>query len=244
MPEKYSLFLLLALLAEIVGTVSGFGSSILFVPIASLFFDFKLVLGITALFHVFSNLSKLYLFREGIRRDIVWKLGLPAVAAVVAGALLTRYIPQKESEVLMNMLLLILAVILFIRHNKALRPSLQNLIGGGLLSGFLAGLVGTGGAIRGLTLAAFQLEKNSFIATSAFIDLFVDSSRAVVYVYHQYFQQQHLILLPFLALVSLLGSRLGQLILKQTSEKAFRTIVLLVVAATALFQLSRYFWFA
>lgn len=235
---------MLALLAEIVGTVSGFGSSILFVPIASLFFDFKLVLGITALFHVFSNLSKLYLFREGIRRDIVWKLGLPAVVAVVVGALLTRYIPQKESEVLMNLLLLILAVILFFHHNKALRPSLQNLIGGGLLSGFLAGLVGTGGAIRGLTLAAFQLEKNSFIATSAFIDLFVDSSRAVVYVHQQYFQQQHLILLPFLALVSLLGSRLGQLILKHTSEKAFRTIVLLVVAATALFQLIRYFWFA
>jgi len=244
LPEKYSLFLLLALLAEIVGTVSGFGSSILFVPIASLFFDFKLVLGITALFHVFSNLSKLYLFREGIRRDIVWKLGLPAVVAVVVGALLTRYIPQKKSEVLMNMLLLILAVILFIHHNKALRPSLKNLIGGGLLSGFLAGLVGTGGAIRGLTLAAFQLEKNSFIATSAFIDLFVDSSRSIVYVYHQYFQQQHLILLPFLALVSLLGSRLGQLILKHTSEKTFRTIVLLVVTATALFQLSRYFWFA
>lgn len=235
---------MLALLAEIVGTVSGFGSSILFVPIASLFFDFKLVLGITALFHVFSNLSKLYLFREGIRRDIVWKLGLPAVVAVVVGALLTRYIPQKKSEVLMNMLLLILAVILFIHHNKALRPSLKNLIGGGLLSGFLAGLVGTGGAIRGLTLAAFQLEKNSFIATSAFIDLFVDSSRSIVYVYHQYFQQQHLILLPFLALVSLLGSRLGQLILKHTSEKTFRTIVLLVVTATALFQLSRYFWFA
>lgn len=50
MQEKYALFFILALLAEILGTLSGFGSSILFVPIASLFLDFKIVLGITAVF--------------------------------------------------------------------------------------------------------------------------------------------------------------------------------------------------
>ncbi|MDO1498978.1 hypothetical protein Q2T40_01035 [Winogradskyella maritima] len=37
-----------------------------------------------------------------------------------------------------------------------------------VLAGFSAGLLGTGGAIRGLTMAAFNLEKNMFIATSAF----------------------------------------------------------------------------
>ena len=55
--EKYGLFYFLALIAEILGTLSGFGSSILFVPLASYFFDVKEVLGITAMFHVFSNLS-------------------------------------------------------------------------------------------------------------------------------------------------------------------------------------------
>jgi len=37
MQENYYLFFILALLAEILGTVSGFGSSILFVPLASIF---------------------------------------------------------------------------------------------------------------------------------------------------------------------------------------------------------------
>ena len=66
MQENYYLFFILALLAEILGTVSGFGSSILFVPLASIFLDFKVVLGITAVFHVFSNLSKLILFQKNI----------------------------------------------------------------------------------------------------------------------------------------------------------------------------------
>ena len=60
---QYFIFFILALLAEIVGTISGFGSSILFVPLASLLLDFKIVLGITAVFHVFSNISKIFLFK-------------------------------------------------------------------------------------------------------------------------------------------------------------------------------------
>jgi uncharacterized membrane protein YfcA len=66
MDKSYYLFFLLALLAEIIGTISGFGSSILFVPLASIFIHFKLVLGITAVFHIFSNLSKIFLSQKGI----------------------------------------------------------------------------------------------------------------------------------------------------------------------------------
>jgi uncharacterized membrane protein YfcA len=70
MIEKYYLFYILAFFAEVLGTISGFGSSILFVPIASLFFDFHLILGITAVFHVFSNISKIALFRKGIDKKL------------------------------------------------------------------------------------------------------------------------------------------------------------------------------
>ena len=41
------LFFLIALLSEIVGTIGGFGSSVFFVPLAGLFFDFHTVLALT-----------------------------------------------------------------------------------------------------------------------------------------------------------------------------------------------------
>ena len=110
--EKYIYFFLLAFVAEVIGTISGFGSSILFVPLASMFFDFKAVLAITAVFHVFSNLSKIYLFKTGIQKDIVLKLGIPAVVFVIIGALLTNIIPQKEIELVMNIVLVLLSVFL------------------------------------------------------------------------------------------------------------------------------------
>jgi len=236
------LFFFLALLAEIIGTVSGFGSSILFVPLASAFFDFQIVLGITAVFHVFSNISKIYLFRKGINKEIALKLGIPAVVFVIIGAILTKYIPQKEIELGMNLIILSLAIYLLSGHHKKLKQNNQNLYAGGTISGFLAGLIGTGGAIRGITLAAFQLEKNAFISTSAIIDFGVDFSRAGIYIYNGFFKSEYLIFMPILILISIIGTYLGKRILEYLSEKLFQIILLSIICLTAGLQLLHYFF--
>jgi uncharacterized membrane protein YfcA len=239
--EKYIYFFLLAFVAEVIGTISGFGSSILFVPLASMFFDFKAVLAITAVFHVFSNLSKIYLFKTGIQKDIVLKLGIPAVVFVIIGALLTNIIPQKEIELVMNIVLVLLSVFLIFNTEKKLEQSNKNLIVGGVSSGFLAGLVGTGGAIRGLVLAAFSLEKDSFLATSALIDLGVDFSRAIVYISSGYFLKEFLIFIPFLILISIAGSYIGKLVLNKMPQKYFRNIVLIIIVSISIYSISKYF---
>jgi uncharacterized protein len=240
--DKYYLFFVLSFVAEILGTVSGFGSSILFVPIASVFFDFKTVLGITAIFHVFSNLSKIALFRKGVDKDIANKLGVPAVVFVILGAWLTSMIDIDKLELLMNVALIFLAGYFLFNFNKKLEQSDTNLYIGGTISGLLAGLIGSGGAIRGITLAAFHLPKDIFIATSAIIDLGVDTSRAVVYISQGYFDVKHMILIPFLIVISILGSYIGKLILQKTSEQVFRYIVLVMIIMTAMFNMSKYWW--
>ncbi len=56
--EKFNfIFLFLVLIAEIAGAIGGFGSSVFFVPTANIHFIFETVLGLTAEFHVFSNIS-------------------------------------------------------------------------------------------------------------------------------------------------------------------------------------------
>lgn len=238
--EELLFFFLLALLAEIIGTVSGFGSSILFVPIASFFFEFHIVLGITAVFHVFSNLAKIALFRKGIDKNIAIKLGVPAVIFVTLGALLTAFIPSKTIEIIMSIILVVLAVFLTLNHNFQLAQSNRNLYLGGTISGLLAGLIGTGGAIRGITMLAFNLEKNIFIATSALIDLGVDSSRAAVYIYSGYFKLEHIKLIPVLILISLLGSYLGKKIIDRVNQQFFKYLALGVICLTSLVMIFQY----
>lgn len=227
------LFILLALIAEVLGTVGGFGSSLFFVPIAGYFFDFHSVLGITALFHVSSNLSKIALFRKGFDKKLILTIGIPAVVFVITGALLTKFVNGTILQILLAIFLIILSLLLMIYKNLTLKPTTFNAITGGALSGITAGLLGTGGAIRGLTLAAFNLDKERFIATSAIIDLGIDLSRSVVYFSNGYMHKHDYYLIPILLLVGILGTFLGKKLLSRFSEIQFKYTVLGLVLITA-----------
>ena len=113
--------------------------------------------------------------------------------------------------------------------NYRIAPSHLNAVIGGSSSGLVAGLVGTGGAVRGATLAAFGLEKGVFISTSAWIDMGVDLSRSVVYWSQGYVQGWVWIYLPGLAAVSLVGSYIGKRILTHVPQALFQRIVLAMV---------------
>lgn len=175
------LFILLALLAEILGTVGGFGSSLFFIPIASFFLDFHSVLGITAIFHVSSNITKIAFFRKGFDKKLIIWIGIPAIIFVIIGAYLSKFIKTNLLEILLATFLIGTSLILFIFKKLTIKPTIKNSISGGVFSGLVAGLIGTGGAIRGITLAAFNLNIETFIATSAIIDLGIDLSRSIIY---------------------------------------------------------------
>lgn len=230
-------FLLLALLAEVAGTVGGFGSSVFFVPIANFYFDFQSVLGITALFHLASNLSKLGLFRAGIDRGLLLRLGVPAVACAVLGGLASAAIDTRWLTVVLAVFLLALSGWMLLRPRWTVRASTGNAVLGGVLSGGMAGLVGTGGAVRGITLAAFDLRKEVFVATSAAIDLAIDLSRGVVYARNGYIHAHDLVWVPLLAVVALAGTWLGRRILARLPQALFRRIALLLVFAIGLLTL-------
>lgn len=186
------LFLLLTLLAEILGTVGGFGSSVFFVPIGNFFLDFYSVLGLTAMLHLASNVSKLALFKQGLDRKLIVNLGIPSLVFVIAGSYLTKYLDAQWLAVILAFFLIGFSLLFLVRKTLVIPPTAKHSWIGGSVSGFSAGLLGTGGAIRGLVMAAFKLEKSVFIATSAFIDLFIDLSRAVVYYRNGYIHRHDL----------------------------------------------------
>lgn len=226
------LFLLLALLSEIAGTIGGFGSSVFFVPLAGFFFDFKTVLGITGLLHVFSNIAKLILFRQHIQWGLIWKIGIPSVLLVIAGAWLSNRVQFEYAELLLGIFCIVFALLFWWKPDLRLRPNNYNAVSGGSIAGFLAGFIGTGGAIRAVTLTSFGLEKNIFIATSAAIDFGVDLSRSVVYLEQGYVQGNYWWYLPALIVIAFLGSYIGKKLLNSVSQERFRKIVLMFILLT------------
>ncbi len=237
---QYAAFFLLALACEILGTVAGFGSSVFFIPAAQFFFNIKLVLAITGLFHIFSNTIKILMFHKHI--DILLSLvyGIPSLLLTIAGALLATIAVDYMLDVVLGTFLFVFSIMLLLNPNYQLPATKMNAISSGSVAGFLAGFMGTGGAIRGLSLAAFHLEKNTFIATSAAIDFGVDLSRFIIYFEAGFWDNEFISFVPLLLVASLLGTYVGKWLLNKISQTFFQRLVLVLIGMIGFYMLLKY----
>lgn len=223
------LFFVTAFLAEILGTIAGFGSSVFFVPLAGFFLPFHQVLALTSILHVFSNTAKLVLFGRHVRWRLLLLLGIPSVVCVVIGAALSARLQFRITELILGIFLIAFSLFFLFKPDARLPQDATVAVASGGLAGFLAGLIGTGGAIRGLALAAFDLEKGNFVATSAGIDFGVDFSRMIVYLKNGFLDSKFYWFVPGLLLVAFAGSYVGKIILGRIEQERFRKMVLLLV---------------
>jgi uncharacterized membrane protein YfcA len=88
-------------------------------------------------------------------------------------------------------------------------------------------------------MAAFNLDKNAFIATSAFIDFMIDFSRTFVYYENGYIGKQELSYLPFLLAIGLVGTYLGKRILHHIPQEKFRKLSLLFILLIGLATIAK-----
>jgi len=236
--SKYSeffLFFILTLLAEILGTIGGFGSSLFFVSISQFFFNFQTVLALTGLLHVFSNVAKVVLFRKTIDWKLVLWLGISSTVLAIGGSYLTTIVDLQYAHLVLGIFLVGFSAFFYLNPDFIINPTLKNSVLGGSLAGFLAGFIGTGGAIRGLVLTSFNLERNLFVGTSAAIDFGVDLSRTIIYLDNQYLERSMWMYIPALILASFLGSYLGKILLAKISQTSFRKILLILVFIMGVF---------
>jgi uncharacterized membrane protein YfcA len=238
---QFFIFFLLTLIAEVLGTIGGFGSSLFFVPLGQFFFDFQTVLALTGLLHVFSNTSKIVMFRKSIDWKIVLWLGVTSILFAIAGALLTNVIDFEYTSLMLGLFLISFSLFFLINPGFSFKASNQNSLISGGVAGFLAGFIGTGGAIRGLALASFNLEKNFFVGTSAMIDFGVDLSRTIIYLRQHYLQWNMLWYVPLLLVAAVGGSYLGKLLLNKIDQDTFRKITLGLILLTGITLIVEHF---
>ena len=228
------LFWISALVAEIVGTMAGFGSSTIFLPIALFFYDFRTALILVAVFHISGNIGRIAFFRNGFDLKMLLRFGLPSVIMTLAGALLVQYVSQPLLKFVLGVFLFLYVAFSLWKPDFKAKPGLRNSLAGGSLSGFFAGLIGTGGALRGAFLNSFDLEKSVYISTAAAISLAVDITRIPVYLSNGYLPRELLIFLPFLFLVAIAGSFIGKKIVGKIPQIIFRKFVLVCIGLVSI----------
>ncbi|NQU83871.1 MAG: sulfite exporter TauE/SafE family protein [Parcubacteria group bacterium] len=211
--------------AGLVGTVTGFGTSIIVVPVALLFLNFPQALLLAGIIHLFDDVWKLLLFRKGVRWRLILYFGIPGIFATLAGALLVFNIRE---DILMRIVGGFFAVysLTIILNNFELKQKDSTAVVGGIASGFLAGLIGLGGVVRSVFLSAFNMKKAVYIATVGAIALFVDTTRLIAYVGGGV-ELDKKIIWGFLLFIpaSFLGAEAAKYVLKYIPEKQFRSVV-------------------
>lgn len=227
-------FLLLIFLSEIVGTIAGFGSSTILLPFALFLFDFETALVLVAFTHVFGNIGRIGFFKTGLNKSLILKFGIPSIAASLIGAALVPAIPRDSIRLTLGVFLVIYSLFSLFSEEVKVKASTLNLSVGGVLSGFTAGLIGTGGAIRGAFLTAVGLPKDKYIATAAFVALAVDVTRIPVYLKFGFLPNKYVALLPLYFVIAILGSFIGKRIVGRFPKKAFRKVVLIAILLVSL----------
>lgn len=224
------LFLCCAFSAEVVGTMAGFGAATILTPVAALFMDIKTAIAVVACFHLFGNGSRLIFFGRSVNWRMWREFGITGVLCSLAGAAWASRLTSAWIKALFGAFLLVYVGFSVAASDRVQLPKTRGaLMSGGALSGFIAGLIGTGGAIRSACLLAFGLPTEVYLGTSAGIALMVDATRLPVYLAGGFLPARAWPWLAGLMAVAFTASWLGQRFVRRVSPVALRRFILMML---------------
>jgi uncharacterized membrane protein YfcA len=242
---------IVALAAAALTLFSGFGLGTILMPVFALFFPVPVAIAATAVVHLANNLFKLGLMARQADWHVVFRFGLPAALAAVAGAMLLGWIDMapvlahwswsgRHFEItlikaVIGLLIMTFALLELWPRFQGLALPTRLMPVGGLLSGFFGGLSGNQGALRSAFLIKAGLTKEAFVATGAVVAVMVDVVRILVYgtaTLASHFEQSRVLAVPVLiaTLCAFAGSWLGKKLLTKVTLHS----VQITVAATML----------
>jgi uncharacterized membrane protein YfcA len=217
---------ILTIIASGIGTLTGFGTSTIMVPILLFFLPLPETLLLVGVIHLFGDIWKMLLFRKGFKWKLILTFGIAGIITTFIGANIVFAISHELLLRILGGFLVAYTVFLFIRPKFKIPKNNMTAISGGALSGFFAGIFGVGGAVRSAFLSAFDLPKAVYIATAGAIAFVIDITRISTYIYNEV-TLNHRYLWGFLLFIpaSFLGAGIAKRIVDRIPQKYFRIVV-------------------
>jgi len=229
------LIAVLSLVAGGVGTLTGFGTATIMVPVLLLAYSLPETLLLSGMVHWFGNLWKIGFFWSGLRWRLILTFGIPGLLFTWIGASLVYSISQAILAPVLGGFLMLYTIFIFFNQSFRLPATNKIAVLGGIISGFMCGIFGVGGAIRGAFLSAFNLPKAVYISTAGCIGLIIDTGRLTRYL----LEGTTVTSVPLWSLAVFVGaSFVGALIAKRLVDRIpqqqFRVVVMVFLFAVAI----------
>lgn len=223
------LLIIWALVAEIAWTIAWFGSSSIFLPIAHQFLNYHNAIVLVAIYHIFGNISRFSLFWKHWDKKIFLLFGIPSIIATIIGAKLAWTINPEILKIILWCVLIVFT--LYSLYKPEFKVTVSPRLGRlwGVLSGFTAGLIGTGWVLRWAFMTLFWLSKERYIATIASVALLVDFTRIPLYFEQWFMDSKYYIYIPILFIIAFVWSWIGKQIVTTIDNTILKKIILFAI---------------
>ena len=236
------LFFVVAFIAAAVASVAGFGTATMTVPFPAMIVGLKAAIPLIACFHGFSGFWRLIQLKQMVNWRLMLLYGVPSVVTAFLGAKLFLTVPVEAIGLGVGIFLILWSIYSIVIPGETMPEKTWVLVIGGCISGFTAGLIGLGGAIRGAFLISTEMKKEMFIATSSAIALITDISRVTTYVVQGSIEPQYYWYIPVFFVVGFAGSWVGvKQVLKRLPELVVKRVVYVVLILVSINFILGYF---
>ena len=200
---------LIVLLANIVFGISGFGLTLIAIPLLAHLFPIKFVIPMVVLLDVVASLRQATKLRSGVYKQELVPLLPFMLAGMGAGAFLLIRLPAEILLMGLGILVLVYGVYYVLRHDSVFRLARWTAVPIGLFAGTISALFGVGAPLYVMYLTGRGATPDHIRATMPVIFSFTTVGRIVLFAATGLFSESVLLTAAALLPVTLLGLYLG-----------------------------------
>lgn len=219
--------------------LSGFGFSILAVPLITMLIEPKTAIPVLLVYSIIINLAVLSSTRKSVNPGKYWILLAAGAAGLPLGGYLLVILDGNILKIMIGSLIIVFGLLLLLGYRTDLKKEKLYMIPIGLFSGILGSSISISGPPIIIFLANKQLEKNSFRGNLALYFLLLNLLTIPVFFYYRLFTPSvaayTVSFLPGLLAGVLLGNLLSDRI-RQEHFRKFTLILLLIMGFLAIFS--------
>lgn len=224
---------LVSLLSATISGAAGFGGALILLPFVINIVGVKAAVPILTIASIFGNASRVWFGRKELKWQPICYFLLAAVPFTILGSYLFIDIDGKVIKIGVGIVLILLVA--YRRLNiKKIAIGDKGMIFGGGLTGFLSGLIGSGGPIGAAFFLGLNLSATAYVASEAFTALALHLSKTIVYNKYSLIGSEELYYALFIGLAMILGSYTGRKIIEKIKREKFILLVEVLLIITSL----------
>ncbi len=232
-----ALVALVGLIAAGIASVAGFGIGSLLTPTLAFRVGTKVAVAAIAVPHVIATAQRFWLLRHFVDRRVLVGFGIASAVGGLAGALAHVWVSSRALAVVFGIVVALAGVSEFTGWMRRVRWGRRSAWIAGASSGVLGGMVGNQGGIRTAALLGFDVPKESFVATSTAIGLFVDGARLPVYLATEWREMLAIWPIVLTAIVAvIIGTALGTRVLGRLPQQLFRKLIAVLLVLLGVYM--------